>query len=534
MKEYQLDFIKKDLTEHLISKTKEFKENEKVFIDIYSPLLEYLMKNRELVPKLSINIPLVKMIKKDVLNDYIDIFSSKKLNYESVNITLSNYYQFYSLNKLKFKNKKIRCLFIRMEDCDEYIDEDEAFPLYQIKILNNNAIQKNLLSLTLCNLSIEFENYSKIDLFKSLKYLDFNRVSFSSTYYINITNLESLYLCFCFDVFLYSDNGISQLLNIKIDVTNISNKIKIKFPYLRSIVCYDDLNIFNYDSLENLEYLESYCRLFSKLKKSPLKEIKIIENEKNENFDIFSHLSTIKSIKKAQISLTNINSNLTIEENKINNNALESLQFILFKEAKKCGGLTYWKYITSFSFGVIEREINDKNQSIYDGEYKIKIEENKNSKINILKIKLYDKISHPIIFNIHSFMTLAELSLVNVEINEDLFPLFQRNCNILFNSLNLLEINAENIELIIFENIINNINKCLLLNKLILESKIASLSKDKYLILIRKVTSLKNIFTLRINIRGSNATEYYSKSNLKKINPKICSTRKYNYNIEIF
>ena len=86
-------------------------------------------------------------------------------------------------------------------------------------------------------------------------------------------------------------------------------------------------------------------------------------------------------------------------------------------------------------------------------------------------------------------------------INENLFPLFRSKCEKIFHSLKILSINTKGIELDVFNNLINNIDKCIILQNFSVNTENLNITKENYDNSINKILTYKNITYIDIQIK---------------------------------
>ena len=371
------------------------------------------------------------------------------------------------------------------------------------------------------NFSFEYKlnSLNIINKFKALKNLEIKNLIFIEALNLNIKDLEYLKLIDCENINIYSDNMTSKIKVLKIKGTKLINdKSEIIFSFMnKGIFYFEEVNnIINFNSLINLKKLKAYAGYFIIIKNSPLEKVEIRGSNEFDTYQIISKIIEINSIIEAKIFL-NLENKLISDIKGVNNN-LKILKLCVTNIINK---LTIEQIIKNFpnledfNFKYMGYS-NNKNELFLENE--IYIEENQDCKIN----KLYLNLNHikfgQLIFHIHSFSNLKKLSLMNINIDKNLFPLFNDKCNIIFLSLEVLTLIKVNITIKIFENIINNIDKCLKIKEFNILNETLNISKDYYFSIIRKLVSIKTIDSIDLLIFGDKSFwKTYSQDELKEI-----------------
>ena len=497
------DIIKQMMIEQIID---DFELNNywKIYIDIYSPLLYKCMSNNTLIRKLFIHIPLDNIIANNLINDYCDIFEemnkSEIYNYENIKISFSNQELLDVLDQINIIPKKIkRLIFIKLLDVEKPAIID--YPLNYIPFINDKNIKENLIDLIIHieDIIIKPELFHMINDYNSLRKIDFYKVNFTNIFNLNIKNLNILSLSDCRNINLYSDDLSSKLQILTIMSMHFENNTMIiKFPLLKRAILHntENFNIFDYTSLINLKKLKINFKQFFHINNSPLEDIDIYNYRECNIYQALEKLIKIKSIKIAHLSLDNLqnshfskikgfNNNLKylylIINHTINELDIHNL-IILFPNLK----ILHFEYYTS------------KKEKLSN---KLIIEENNNTKIDKLHISLGDYNFGNLIFYINSFSNLIEFTLTCSKVNENLFPLFRSKCEKIFHSLKILSINTKGIELDVFNNLINNIDKCIILQNFSVNTENLNITKENYDNSINKILTYKNITYIDIQIK---------------------------------
>ena len=195
----------------------------------------------------------------------------------------------------------------------------------------------------------------------------------------------------------------------------------------------------------------------------------------------------MKSLKEVTISLKTIN-NDNINEIQGENPSVEKLEIYWDKETSDCNIINLQKKfpnVKNLSLTTISN-IDNKNDT------NLKIEENKNCKINSLSLYGYSNIK----LYISSFENLVEFELLmfldkGIRIKEGL-PFMHKNCNIIFKSMKSFKFKVNNLEYELLDNIIDNLDKMPNLKTLELRC-ISPVENTIYNKLNKKISSMRLI-----------------------------------------
>lgn len=512
------EIIERDIFELIVKNSEIYSQSK---IDIYSPLFNSFINNSSLLDKLSINIPLDVIIENNLEDDYIKLFKELNENYhkyQSISISFDKNNDLDLLDKLNiiFANIKYLCF----KDNSIIHNDDETM---NIKLLNNKYLQSNLLLLNIdLNFTYYFFNESiLISKFNNLKYLILKNVNFTQDVKINIKDMEYLKFSECNNIILYSPSSISNIRILYIYNTKINNeKMEIKFPFLKKLKYYTEekninTNFIDFNSLKNLKNLESSSELFIKIFNSPLEKIEIKGTDIFNN-NILSQLATINSIKKAELENINIEKELFSDIKGVNNNLI-NLSINVKGEIRDCNFEKLIKMFPNLKTFNFECMSFKNKKKILNND--IRIKENNNCKVNDLKVRLFNTEFGKLVFYINFYSTLKILNLEGFALNENIFPIFNRNCTIMFTSLKRLNLNENNISIDIFQNIINNVKNCPVLEYLGINETSLGITKEKYFENIKKLL-LSNVIKIEIQIikyKCCFPPGFYSKNDLKTI-----------------
>ena len=333
--------------------------------------------------------------------EYSGNFTTSQFN-ESINnlINLQNLFLSNNTNSFNIKLKLTNLIYLSINNCPngkfiienenilkniKYLDfEDES--IFEFSFLKENEKVKfpNLEYLYFTENIIDFKNSHKIKYLKENKIeLIKNKINFY-TNLLTYNNIQKINL----DVY--------QLNKINPDdfnkfINTLNNLLNLKSLIISSS--------FNDDVIKNIL-----------ISSNIIKSLKSI-NINIENLDIFDYV--IENYKE----LTNLEINIGKKIAKIRINTPKPL---FIKELNEYLNKQY----SSFKKETNCLEIKENNQ------YKINSININNSNFCILNKTIY----------CHSFNSLIELKLKNVSINTLLFPLFNKNCNIILNNLKILNI----------------------------------------------------------------------------------------------
>lgn len=493
-----------------------------IFIDIFSPFLEFLGKNE--LFKILFIVPInFKFIEKHNLEKiYIEFF--KKNYYPSLRFDFNNTKDIDCLKKfnINFQSIEKLSIFTRGE-----IKSQNFLDIYNI--FNFNDIKNNLTYLTIdSKKEIKLSPFVKFNDYNKLLCLVLNNICFENKFTVNIKNLQFLILENCKNITITQECS-NKIKVFKIDGTDINiGGNELKFPEIeRFYFCYleDSLTKFNIDlksmvkikdlfiDLEGFLFLDSYQNL-------SIEKLTLYSREFDYNSelfeDVFGKLFLLKKLKKLSISAA------TIDDKKISlisgkNVSLEELEIIWLSDGENILYNLQEKF-PNISY-LNSREIMNNE----DLDTSLIIKENKNSKIKKLNIEAHERNNY---LYINSFENTEEVELsFNRYIHEENgFPIFDEKCNHIFKSLkNLFLKFKENIEFELLDNLFKNLDKMPNLKKFKLEAVCECIEQKQYEEYIGKILSLE-LRAIKLNIQKeklSGKEQYYTVSeitNIRKIN----------------
>ena len=381
-------------------------------------------------------------------------------------------------------------------------------------------------------ISIESTCFDNLNNFKSLKYLSLNYLKFKDNYTFNLKTLENLNLAFCWN-FEVTQNLCNNLKTFIFDWCNfVEPKSPLNFPKLESYQ-YNDIKIkkpINYSSLNNLKIFRGNVFEFLLLKDSFLLNEIHLENKKVKQQtltfikekEIFEKILLLKKLKTAEFFIKELDDDeiLFIPGENI---SLENLIFHWNNENKDCNIINLQS-----KFPNLRKLILKKNdlEPLFDAEpIKIEIKEDKNCKITNFTIK--SCIKKNIKFKCAPYSNLVNVNFKNwdviLNLNE-MFPLFNENCEIKFSSLKKFKIfNPYNISLEILKNLYNNLDNLPIIEDIHIECySDFYIDEDFHEKFIKKLLSLKLVkLTFKIKHNHFFGEDQYDNKELEVIYPDI-------------
>jgi len=488
-----------------------FSEGIKLEIDINSPLFDIFYKTKlfEELFIIPINFQFIKDYR--LKEDYINIFNKLNdinSNYLSIFLKCNDdkdisYLKDFNINFNKIKNLNIK-IFNTKNNFDDNLFYRELFSLKDIEnniidlYINNNDYRKEIDENIL-------ENLNK---FKKLENLKLNRIKAKNIFELKIKTLKAL------------DIGKCEKISINSDIA-LSLK-KLIFPYdkiSKSIL-----------KLPQLEYLEVSKSNFSSIDFNSLNNLKKIKINSFDKILLF-----IRSLKEIYITFDDINY-IDLDSIHDKNPSVNKLIYRYAKRKDYFGRnsninelLNKFPNLTEFIFTTNLPDLMWANFGL-DDDSGINLEIKENSSCKIKKITLFldnedIKVYCQNFENLEKFEIEAS-KILNIS---NSIPMFSNNRNIIYNSLNELNLHLykQLINLEIFKNLNNNIDNMPNLKKIDLEF-MTNIDRNTYEEFINKILSLKLEFiNININIDENNQNTHivcfnnddnYSLEELKKIN----------------
>ena len=348
---------------------------------------------------------------------------------------------------------------------------------------------------------------------------------------LKLFNLKTLFLSSCENI-TFSENSTLNIMVFHFSKYILKpQKYLFKFPKLEECSFdgkQDINNVIDFSSLKNIKIIRNIKPSdFLNLEGTKLEEVEIIKKntDKLTETKILEKLLSINTLKKTNLLIKNLN-NDDISAIKGVNISVEKLEIywenecdcVLYNLQNKFPNLTNL-YINS-------------DDIYYELKGSIEIKENANYKINDFSLDIGIK------KNIKFYCGLYE-NLIKVAFNinysniEDMFPIFNKNCNTSFTSLNTFSFYSFNdneesqINKDILLNLYNNIDKMPNLKKFFLKCISKDISYIFYEKLIKKLL-LTNLSEIELEIKSEfRYTVYidddkeYSLEELKQICPEV-------------
>ena len=541
---------------------KTFLDNQ-LIIDIYSPLYEQLNK-KEIFEKLFIlRIPFKLLNQKKFLNDY----------YNAINLLNEVNPKFSSFFFDVTESKVGKFLFDFKEFIDHFknikklIIKNRSKDWTSLEILSNRSVKNNLIYLEIINEFRAFLPSNILTKINELKVLEELRLENVCNFYLTKTNIKYLHITnseISFDSKCFENLEIlSKFNNSPTFPDNYSQK-KIpmeKIIKFQTSFCDENFkHIFDLKTFYNLKYfirlnIHDFLNLGENLlEKVYIRDSVYCEKSLGDEINMIKKLIGIKTLKEIKIDIRYLKEeniaeiegeNPSVEKLIINwtkysfdNNFDNENRKIIFNSLQK-----KFPNLKEFQIYIYDNNFNylsEKNSIL-------EINQDNNCKINKFKFSGGNNRGTITIFNTAPFENLEEVefSCMGPSFNyEESFPLFNKDCNIVFKSLSRFKFvgkkkieNNNYFDKEILRNVINNLDKMPNLKSFIFN---APFKKDKMLFkkFIKKLLSrnIKNIdFNLDIRYLGNIDYYddcYYSEKELENIYEGIDFTKFENIKIK--
>ncbi len=515
-------------------------------IEIYSPFLDDIIHTETFESIFTIAISTYLVEKLDLRDDYINKFYDLNMNkakYASLTIYYEDSYDILFLKEFKINFKQIKRLnfvpnsYIVTGDYKYFLNT--FFTLF-------NGIENHLTQLRLkwVRNEIEPNMIKNINKFVSLKLLNLTGFKFTDTFLLNIPTLKKLTLDTCQNI-TFAENSFMNLKKLLLNDCQIIKPKTIleapdieegKFTYIKceyNCKYSESLNFSNFKKLKNL--IANPCD-FIKLNNDILENLELIsiwDIDADIQKKVMEKIINLKNLKKIKFEYGKIDVNELSENNGVNPN-VKKLEI-------------HWsKYNDELIMENLQNKFpNLSNLEIYiprpkpGNEINLLITENKQSKINkfILSAGLYQNIK----FYCTNFENLIEIKITLYDIIKNIensFPLFNKDNNIIFKSLKILELKnkSENkIHISIIEAVFKNMDKMPNLKEFVLFCKILdNIKKDFYDEFLKKILrkKLKRIyFAIRCSIDEIyTKEEIYDKKELESLYKELNINNYHNLN----
>ena len=511
----KLKLKEENITDYIINffKNYEKKENDEIYIDIYSPFFDLLSKEEYFWKKFIIPIISEFIDKNKLKNDYISFFN--KINKLNINFSLLFLYiNENSINYLKelgINFNKIKKFIASPTNSSEFIlvDNKKNFNDF-LKILFSfdNINNLNYLKIHIYGNEhkIKLNIIESLNNFKCLEYLYLAGIDLESTFIINLPNLKKLFISGCDKITFFDNPNLEQLF---INESGIDNpKSLLKFPKLEKCEFYSwrNTDIKRYNSiidlsiLKNLKIFAGEAQDFLKLDNVSLESCSILSNYDNSieiEKEVIKKIISIKSLKNVRLILKKINSD-DISKIQGENNSITKLEINFTKNENDCNILNFQNKLINLSeLKIVLPFVNIRAST------NLKIEENLNCKVNTIEI---DGDNKNIILYCGPYENLVKVDIsINCDIvnYKTIFPIFDNNCKTIFKYLNYFKLihndYGYNVSLDILNNLYNNIDKMPKLKHFEMYCFSEDIDKSFYNKLKKKIMSL-NLEFIKIEI----------------------------------
>ena len=521
----------KDLDEEDIITLDECRDT---IISVYSPFFDVISKTENFQKKYSIPILEKNINKYNLKDDYRRIF--EKLNelnikYFSINFIFSDNNSINYLKDFNIDFNKIKRLTIVQEDIINKNDKYLFKTIFSFNNIENTLIYLKLYLEEEKNFKTDSESFEGINNFKSLRYLYISYFDFDKTFLFKLKTLKLLSFEKVKNINI-SQDCCSNLKRFTLSDTIVNSESLFKLPKLECGYFFDYYieyhSIVDFKSLTSLKSFTGKLNDFFKLESEILEDITLntyIENkDKNEEIKIIEKIINLKKLKIISFGLFQINDN-DISKIEGENISIISLKLYWGKNKEKCilSNLQS-KFPNLTEIEIINKNLNDNSLDIFK-KTMINIKENQNCKI--YKIHLDIKNSNDLIqFNCGPFEKLVVIKFIfhpDIYNLENTFPLFSKNCEIIFKSLKIFYFQFkyvsifENHFLNILENIYNNLDKMPNLKEFLLDCT-CKVSEEFYIKFLKKILSM-NLNYIYFNIKNNenNNNDGYSVTEIKNI-----------------
>ena len=574
--------IKTYIYEYINNYLKNNSENPFEFVEIESKnSLEYFMITQNLCESLNIKLNINNNLKENQIKLYQQIIQNINSSNKRILISLIN-------DKSKIKKKKNEGI----NDLNSILGKID---IYHCRILNFNNINyldinfklfSNLIELYFTG-DISKDIFEIINSMNSLTHLSLKENNFQDEITLKLNNLNYLSLENCKCTFIIkSKEVVEKLIYFKIDSCEVifdflKENEKLAFPNLQYLCFLED--IVDFKNSKNIIKIKDnkielhqntinyYINLFENCKE--IKEVnldiyhikKIDENLFNKFLNIFSQLnfksisissSFNESILKQLFDNTNISKSCESLKCYIEDSNFIDFLFTNLKNLKDIN-INIEKKIPKFRINTAKNEtISNLNDRLIK-QYKLFSKDNnyvtikENYQININSIQINNSCFSILknYFYCQNFTTLITLKLINIPINTETLPLFNKNCQINFFNLknltirimsyidanyilefkkktlyqmcnnnlqNPFDINPNLIEKEAIINFSNNLHQISNLENIVLNFMIPDIDKDFIKDFVNKILNLKYLDYLDFSItQNHEENERVLKKNLK-------------------
>ena len=548
-------------------------------IDIYSPLFEPFSLKQFFEKLFFLSIP-IKIIKNfNLSNDYILAFDKlNKLdsNYPTFELHIKDGNDIEYLKRLNINFNKLKKIVVNIDADDEFIGSynclfENLFTLPDIQHslvsleIKGGKPQKDYNINSYSDEDVEneeegdeiikiFENLNKLESLEKLRMTDFN---FEKKFTLKLYNLKELILYGCSNI-AFDENSCLNLKILYLECNKIIMPEKsLKFPELEKLGYSNNSietiensennedefegneksnNLIDFGSLKKLKELIVNISNFGNFINSPLESVEIYEDrysssDKENEKKMIENILTIKTLKKVEIKLDKISSdeileiegeNNSVEELRLDLN-VENTDYDFYNLQKKFPNLSLLNYhYTGLSFSFSKFLI-------------LEIIEDSSFKVNKLSISGEQYTNNKFYIESFSSLKLISIDIHSKEIKnlEEAFPFFNSKCQMIFKSLTEIKFyyyadspdnNKANYKLLM--NLYYNLDMMPNLKIFYLTCNTEGVDEFYYEKFIKKLLSMK-LDEIRLNIQigisnqDPTGDKYYTKKELKQINPNI-------------
>jgi hypothetical protein len=423
--------------------------NSGIEIDIFSPFFDFLYKE-DIFKNFSIIIPLIRIRKFDLINDYNHIFdqlAKRKSNYNSIILYTNDNDDLELIKYLDINfNQILKLSAVNLGNQSNYND---FFNIVFSSNLNNTLLYLSLKKDYYPE--IKPENFTSINNFNILESLSLDEFRFTDKFILKIKSLKTLFINECENITLDEITCI----NLKKLYIYDSNRFYyesslLKLPNVEECELIDkksEISHYNYlidfGSFKSLKLLKAEDTDFYDLKNAPVEIAKIYNhsftkrsiNIKIEVSDIrmMRKIISIQTLKKICFILTLYNREKLLRI-KDKNHSIKDME-VYFNNFNNAGDfminfLNYFPNLTKVTLGI--RHTIRKKES---GEYILDIIENNDCHINDIKIIMAN---NDVNIFCGPFEKMEKFDIECLERMEDIkaiLPFFNKNCNRTFQNL---------------------------------------------------------------------------------------------------
>ena len=423
--------------------------NSGIEIDIFSPFFDFLYKE-DIFKNFSIIIPLIRIRKFDLINDYNHIFdqlAKRKSNYNSIILYTNDNDDLELIKYLDINfNQILKLSAVNLGNQSNYNDF--------FNILFSSNLNNTLLYLSLKKdyyPEIKPENFTSINNFNILESLSLDEFRFTDKFILKIKSLKTLFINECENITLdeITCNNLKKLYIYDSNRFYYESSL-LKLPNVEECELIDkksEISHYNYlidfGSFKSLKLLKAEDTDFYDLKNAPVEIAKIYNhsftkrsiNIKIEVSDIrmMRKIISIQTLKKICFILTLYNREKLLRI-KDKNHSIKDME-VYFNNFNNAGDfminfLNYFPNLTKVTLGI--RHTIRKKES---GEYILDIIENNYCHINDIKIIMAN---NDVNIFCGPFEKMEKFDIECLERMEDIkaiLPFFNKNCNRTFQNL---------------------------------------------------------------------------------------------------